>query len=61
MKRHEKYAIQMKPRPWDKTWTTYTEFDTMEEAQAAYDSLPIKSGYRIAEAYTVVRYKEIKQ
>lgn len=37
----------------------FVNVTTLEEAQAAYDSLPIKAGYRIAEAYPVTRYKTI--
>lgn len=55
----KKYALQMKPKEWKNTWITFDEFDTIEEAKEAYDSLPIKAGYRIAESYTVTRYKTI--
>lgn len=35
---------------------------TLLEAQAAYDALPrvLRPDYRIAEAYTVTRYKPVK-
>lgn len=32
----------------------------LAEAESDYDALPIKAGHRIAEAYTVVRYKAVK-
>ena len=35
--------------------------DTLEEAQAAFVALPIKADHRIAEAYTVTRYKPVKE
>lgn len=36
------------------------QYDTLEEAKAAFARLPIKTDHRIAEAYTVVRYKPVK-
>lgn len=36
------------------------QYDTLEEAKAAFSRLPIKADRRIAEAYTVVRYKPVK-
>lgn len=56
------YVIQSKAHPWDTTWTTWTnrQFATLAEAQAAFDALPIKVDRRIAEAYTVTRYKPVK-
>lgn len=36
------------------------QYDTLEEAKAAFARLPIKADHRIAEAYTVVRYKPVK-
>lgn len=43
-------------------WVTLDskQYDTLEEARAAYNKLLFKSDYRIAEAYTVVRYKPVK-
>lgn len=37
------------------------EYDTLEAAQADFDKMPIKVGYRIAEAYTVIRYRPVKK
>lgn len=56
------YVIQSKAHPWDTTWTTWTNrrFNTLAEAKAAFDALPVKGDHRIAEAYTVTRYKPAK-
>ena len=57
----KRYVIQYKLSPWDTAWVTGPkQFDTLEEAKAAFDKLPIKADHRIAEAYTVVRYKAVK-
>ncbi|MDD3020909.1 MAG: hypothetical protein PHX61_08035 [Alphaproteobacteria bacterium] len=46
---------------WNHKWAAAPKrYPTLKEAQAAFDALPIKYGYRIAEEYTVVRYKPIK-
>ena len=37
------------------------EYDTLDAAQAAFDKLPIKVDHRIAEAYTVIRYRPVKR
>lgn len=36
------------------------QYDTLEEAKDAFARLPIKADHRIAESYTVVRYKPVK-
>lgn len=56
------YVIQSKTHPWDTTWITWTnrQFATLKEAQEFFDALPIKADHRIAEAYTVTRYKPVK-
>lgn len=56
------YVIQSKTHPWDTAWTTWTnrQFTTLKEAQEFFDALPIKADHRIAEAYTVTRYKPVK-
>lgn len=56
------YVIQFLAYPsWDHKWVTIPKrFATLEEALAAFDALPIKFEHRIAEEYTVVRYKPIK-
>ena len=55
----KRYVLQMRIRNWD-AWSAIREFGSLEEAAAAYNALPIKCGYRIAEAYTVVRYKAVR-
>ncbi len=35
-------------------------FETLEEAETAFEALPIKADHRIAEAYTVTRYKPVR-
>ena len=58
----KRYVIQCKIRPWDTSWITCPsrQYDTLEEAKEAYNNLPIKADHRIAEAYTVVRYRAVK-
>lgn len=61
----KKYALQIntsfsvKPK-WEMLYGE--EFDTLEEAKAALEAKgSFKPGYRIVEAYTVVRYKPVKE
>lgn len=56
------YVIQFRRPDWDgwDTWPQY-QYDTLEEAKAAFEALPDKHGCRLAEAYTVVRYKPIRK
>lgn len=54
-----KYVMQMRQFDWFQ-WVVIREYDTLAEAKSDYDALPIKAGHRIAEAYTVVRYKAVK-
>lgn len=62
----KRYVIQMytHKRRSDlyRRWVTLEsmQYDTLEEAKAAFARLPIKADRRIAEAYTVVRYKPVK-
>ena len=55
------YVIQMR-MPGGR-WDTVAsrQYSTLEEAKAFFDSLPIKADHRIAEAYTVTRYKPVKE
>ena len=56
----KKYVLQMQAHAWDTRWITLDfEFDTLEEAKAALAQRP-GPGYRVAEAYTVTRYKPVK-
>jgi hypothetical protein len=56
------YVIQYLTYPiWNHKWAALREqYSTLEEVQAAYDALPCKSDHRIAEVYTVTRYKPVK-
>lgn len=62
----KRYVIQLYTHKslhdWTHKWVTLEsmQYDTLEEAREAFDRLPIKTDYRIAEAYTVVRYKAVK-
>ena len=55
------YVIQSRVHNWD-PWEVCPgrEYDTLEEVKAAFEALPFKDGYRIAEAYVQVRYKAVK-
>lgn len=60
MARH--YVIQYKRLPWRNEWTTLGEsFQTLEDARKAFAALgPIgRIDNRIAEAYTITRYKAV--
>jgi len=56
---NKKYVMQIRQFDWS-PWVVIREYDTLAEAKSDYDALPIKAGHRIAEAYTVVRYKAVK-
>ena len=44
-----------------KQWLTMAgEYETAEEAEGVRLLLPIPDNYRVAEAYTVTRYKAVK-
>ena len=55
-----KYVIQRKENQWSNRWEVHSEHETLAEAKAAFAKLPFQWEYRIAEAYTVVRYKQVK-
>ena len=57
------YVIQSKTHSWETKWNTWKNrrFDTLEEAKAFFDTLPTKADHRIAEAYTVTRYKPVRE
>jgi len=57
----KRYVIQMRLYNWD-PWEVIPgqEYDTLAEAKAAFEALPLKTGYRIAESYIQVRYKPVK-
>lgn len=54
------YILQFKPKSWENKWINLEErYNTLQDAKAALlQRDPI--AYRIAEEYTVVRYKPIK-
>lgn len=56
----KRYVIQARRFPWENRWETFSEYDTLEQARAAFERLPFRSDHRIAESYTVIRYKEVK-
>ena len=55
----KKYVLQFRGRDWG-PWKVCREFDSLREAKKAYDALPFKHGYRIAEACVQVRYKAVR-
>lgn len=56
----KKYVIQMRKNAWSNQWIVRSEHDTLAEARDELKKIPIQTGYRIAEAYTVIRYKAVK-
>ena len=55
------YVLQWRVHHWENKWTTgRKKYPTLKEAQDAFDNLPFKSDYRIAEEYTVTRYKAVR-
>lgn len=57
------YALQFCRYPKEKyaQWETVSRpYATFEEAEAARLRMPAPSCYRVAESYTVVRYKAVK-
>ena len=56
----KKYVIQMRKNAWSNQWIVRSEHDTLEEAKAGLESIPLKAGYRLGGAYTVIRYKAVK-
>lgn len=57
----KRYVIQSRKFNYD-PWEVHPccHYDTLEEAKAAFKALPFQHNHRIAEAYTVVRYKAVK-
>jgi len=57
-----RYVLQYKPNVHKDKWHTMTPaYMTLEAAKAARDKLHMNQGIRIAEAYTVTRYKPVKE
>ena len=57
----KRYVLQRKD-PWSYHWETleHRQYDSLEEARQAIEQMPFKSEYRIAEPYTVTRYRAVK-
>lgn len=57
----KRYVIQHRTHDWD-PWQVCPrrEYDTLKEAKAAFEALPFKDGYRIAESFIQIRYKAVK-
>ena len=58
----KKYVLQRREKPWSNHWETleHLQFDSLEEARQSLSRMPFKSEYRIAEPYTVIRYRAVK-
>ena len=61
MKEPNRYILQVRWREWEPWQRVPGEYSTIEDARAAKQQRPIPSLYRIAEAYTVTRYKAVKE
>ena len=57
------FVLQMREHTWDeKHWQTLdgTHYATAEEAEEARKKKAFPKFYRVAQAYTVIRYKAVK-
>ena len=56
------YVLQMLEKAWGDKYITLEDprYKTLEEARAALNAKPGKSQYRIAEEYTITKYKAVK-
>lgn len=54
------YVLQAKWHDWDNWETVPGKYDTVKEAEAARMQRGFPSRFRVAEAYTVTRYKAVK-
>lgn len=59
MKRYVIQTRRFRRDPWEVM--PGREYSTLEEARAVFGRLPFRENCRIAEAYTQVRYKAVKQ
>ena len=56
------YVLQWRKYPHSNNWETISRtYPTYEEAEAARLRMPAPSCYRVAESYTVIRYKAVKK
>lgn len=56
-----KYVIQRRENHWSNRWVVRSKHETLEEAKTEFAKILFQQEYRIAEAYTVVRYKPVKE
>lgn len=58
----KRYVLQRRENPWSRHWETleHRQYDSLEEAREALSRISFKSEYRIAEPYTVTRYRAVK-
>lgn len=54
------YVLQSRFRDWEKWETLPGQYATIQEAENARRKKLFPNHYRIAESYTVVRYKAVK-
>lgn len=55
------YVLQYRKYPHSNTWETCSRpIKTYEQAEALRKRMPAPSLYRVAESYTVIRYKAVK-
>ena len=55
------YVLQFRANRWDKWETMCTRYPTIETAKEALKGNPFQSLYRVAEEYTVIRYKAVRR
>ena len=53
------FVLQQRIREWDKWTTLYKRYPTYAEAEKALEQMPFRITYRIAEEYTVTRFKAV--
>jgi len=55
------YVLQFRRYPHSNIWETLNHlYRTAEEAEQARREMPAPDTYRVAESYTVIRYKAVK-
>lgn len=57
----KRYVIQHRAHDWN-PWHVCPgrEYDTLKDAKAAFEALPFRTDYRIAESFIQIRYKAVK-
>ena len=61
METAKRYVFQKRWHDWDPWERVPGEYSSIEEAKAAKAQRAFPSLYRVAEAYTVTRYKAVKE